>query len=269
MRLALSIIAIFLAISLKSQQAYWLFSGRGFDIPEKGWTIGLNVRSFSSKDPVPDLRNQQADIPFALSIIEREVVMPAPPLQIGLKLQAWSNPRLAFGMEVIWDINRDRAYTSKAQNLKVVFPAKNELQELGWRFSLQSFTKLGTVHVKPLLIGGVMFRSEGYNFYMRQSLNEGDIIWQSISVDRTREFFEFDLFNLFFVGAGAEILLFAVPAEDHTHAVNLELMAQRYLHRKMNYWIDYENSAGDNFSGQTIQGGAWWTFSLGLNYSFF
>lgn len=269
MRLAFSVIAILLVGNLSAQQAYWLFSGRDFEIPEKAWSLGLNLRTLTSRDPVPDLSNQQADIPFAFTIIDRGVVIPAPPLQIGVKLEAWTDPRLTWGMEVFWNFNRDRTYTHTTQNMEIRFPAKNELQELGWRFRLQSFTNLGSVHIKPLIMAGVMFRSEGYNFHMRQSLDEGGISWQSVSTDRTREFLDFDLFNLFFVGAGAEILLFAVPAKEHTHTLNFEFLAHGFLHGKMNYWIDYENSADQNFSGQISKSSTWWAYSFGLNYSFF
>ena len=196
--------------------------------------------------------------------------MPAPPLQLGIRMLGWHNSRLAGGFEVFMDLNREQIYYSEEQDLEVVFPAKNELQEVGMRVHLQSLVKLGSVHIKPLLSGGVMLRSEGYNFYMRQDLAGTDTSWQFISTDYSADYLlDFNLFNLFFVGAGAEVLLLALPSKNHTHIVNFEFMAQRYLHRQMTYSIDYENSVHESAWGRTTTGSGWWAFSVGLNYSFF
>lgn len=255
------------AFNLKSQDAYWIFSDREYDLPENKFAVGFSIRSLKSKDPVPDFEDERIHPKLVEEILNRGVVTPDPVIQIALRFQGWQTTDLMAGLEFYFNVNKDRSYFSESKELEVVYPARRELQEAGLRFNLQTLTKIGGLQFKPTLCAGLSVRSEGYNFYILGE-PEYDGLPAKISVDPQGGLLNLKLFNQLFAGVGFETLLLAIPGETFTQSLNLELMVQRNLHVAVPHSISYEGSLISDQYGR-MEGGGWWTFTIGLGYTFF
>lgn len=260
-------LCLLFAFNLKSQDSYWIFSGRDYELPESKLAIGLSFRSLNSKDPVPDFEGEHIHPKLVEEILNRGVVAPDPVIQIALRIQGWQTTDVMAGVEFYFNVNKDRSYFSESKELEVVYPARRELQEAGLRLNLQTLTKIGGIHFKPTLCAGLSVRSEGYNFYILGE-PEYEGLPAKISVDPQGGLLNFKLFNQLFAGVGFETLLLAIPGETFTHSLNLELMVQRNFHVAVPHSISYEDSLISDQYGR-IEGGGWWTFTIGLGYSFF